>query len=65
MGGGLLYAGGVRSINEVMAKGRAIGAQALSTLAMEMSEGQVDTPHTYIEASIHTWGVEADLPARG
>ena len=51
----LLNHEGVRSISEVTTKGRAIDAQALSTLTMKMSEGLVWAPPTRIlgPPSIH------------
>ena len=56
LGRGRLHHEGFASISVVMAKGRPIGAQALSTLVMETSEGLVDIPYADIETSIQAWG---------
>ena len=54
----------MESVAGVATKSGAIGAQTLSAIIQNMSDGQVDGPREDIEASIQAWRVAADLAVR-
>ena len=60
----LLAREGLGRVADVITKSGAIGAQTLSAMTWEMSDGQADVPQADIETSIQTWRVAADLAAR-